>query len=70
MAIRLSRLLACLSVASIVLLTQSVLLRAQSPGPQHPLDGLTSAEYWAVHDILHQERTHDAGYGCLHAGAA
>ena len=33
----------------------SLSLAAQNqPSPQHPLDGLTSAEYWAVHDILHK----------------
>ena len=25
---------------------------AQSTVPQHPLDGLTTAEYWTVHDVL------------------
>src|SRR5215470_4057052 len=27
---------------------------AQSTGPLHPLDGLTSAEYWAAYDVLQQ----------------
>ncbi len=27
-------------------------LAAQSKVPQHPLDGLTTDEYWAVHDVL------------------
>src|ERR1700741_4270368 len=30
---------------------------AQSTGPLHPLDGLTTAEYWAAYDVLQQ-----AGY--------
>jgi primary-amine oxidase len=29
-------------------------LVAQTQTPQHPLDGLTSTEYWEVHDILHK----------------
>ena len=29
-------------------------LPAQSTTPQHPLDGLTTAEYWTVHDVLQQ----------------
>jgi primary-amine oxidase len=36
------------------LLALSSALLAQSTVPQHPLDGLTTQEYWAVHDILHQ----------------
>jgi primary-amine oxidase len=36
------------------LLALSSSLLAQSTVPQHPLDGLTTQEYWAVHDILHQ----------------
>src|SRR5215470_10841823 len=27
---------------------------AQSTGPLHPLDGLTTAEYWAAYDVLQQ----------------
>jgi primary-amine oxidase len=27
---------------------------AQSSGPLHPLDGLTTAEYWAAYDVLQQ----------------
>src|SRR5712671_7076725 len=27
---------------------------AQSAGPLHPLDGLTTAEYWAAYDVLQQ----------------
>lgn len=37
---------------SFTLLVQSFSLLAQSKVPQHPLDGLTTEEYWAVHDIL------------------
>ena len=39
----------------------------QSPAPQHPLDGLTSSEYWAVHDILHKSghMTPDTGVSTL-----
>ena len=70
MAIRLSRLLAWLCPVSIALLTQSVLLRAQSPGPQHPLDGLTSSEYWAVHDILHKSGHMTPDTGVSTPGAA
>ena len=29
-------------------------LLAQSRAPQHPLDGLTTDEYWAVHDVMQQ----------------
>lgn len=32
-------------------------LFAQSRVPQHPLDGLTTTEYWAVHDVM-QESGH------------
>ena len=27
---------------------------AQSTGPLHPLDGLTTAEYWTAYDVLQQ----------------
>ena len=27
---------------------------AQARGPQHPLDALTTEEYWTVHDVLEQ----------------
>jgi len=27
---------------------------AQSTGPLHPLDGVTTAEYWAAYDVLQQ----------------
>ena len=30
---------------------------AQNAGPLHPLDGLTTAEYWTAYDVLQQ-----AGY--------
>jgi primary-amine oxidase len=30
----------------------SSLLYAQAAGPRYPLDGLSTAEYWAVHDVL------------------
>ncbi len=38
-----------LLVASLALATS---LLAQSTKPQHPLDALTTDEYWAVHDVL------------------
>ena len=42
-------------LASLLLLAAlSASLFAQSTVPQHPLDGLTTSEYWAVHDILQQ----------------
>jgi len=67
MAMSTYRLLACLPALSIALLAQSVTLLAQSPVPQHPLDGLTSSEYWAVHDILHKSghMTADTGVSTL-----
>ncbi len=50
---------ACLSVSPEALLAQSTV--------QHPLDGLTSSEYWAVHDILHKSghMTPDTGVSTL-----
>ena len=64
MAISISRLLTCLPALSLAVLTP---LSAQTPTPQHPLDGLTSAEYWAVHDILHKSghMTPDTGISTL-----
>ncbi len=29
-------------------------MSAQTRAPQHPLDALTTEEYWAVHDVLQQ----------------
>ena len=64
MAISISRLLTCLPALSLAVLTP---LSAQTPTPQHPLDGLTSTEYWAVHDILHKSghMTPDTGISTL-----
>jgi primary-amine oxidase len=63
MAISISRLLICFPALSLALLTP---VSAQT-APQHPLDGLTSAEYWAVHDILHKSghMTPDTGISTL-----
>jgi primary-amine oxidase len=36
------------------LLSGSIGLSAQSRVPQHPLDALTTAEYWTVHDVMQQ----------------
>src|SRR5271170_2972862 len=47
-----SRSLARFVTLSLTLLVPASLVVAQSKPPQHPLDGLTSEEYWAVHDIL------------------
>ena len=33
---------------------------AQAQAPQHPLDALTSQEYWTVYDILHETGKIDA----------
>ncbi|MGC1463342.1 MAG: hypothetical protein WA802_14150 [Terracidiphilus sp.] len=45
--------LICSLALSFGLMAPSTALHAQQlAAPQHPLDGLTSAEYWAVHDIL------------------
>ena len=34
------------------ILLSPVLLAAQTAAPQHPLEGLTSGEYWTVHEVL------------------
>jgi primary-amine oxidase len=44
-SLRATLLLACLCTISAV---------AQTAGPLHPLDGLTTAEYWAAYDVLQQ----------------
>ncbi len=44
-SLRAALLLACLCASPAV---------AQSTGPLHPLDGLTTAEYWAAYDVLRQ----------------
>src|SRR5882762_6727183 len=44
-SLRAALLLACLCASPAV---------AQSTGPLHPLDGLTTAEYWAAYDVLQQ----------------
>jgi primary-amine oxidase len=61
MRIRISRLVVCVPAL------YAAFLSAQSPAPQHPLDGLTSSEYWAVHDILHKSghMTPDTGVSTL-----
>ena len=38
----------------IVFSTLSASLCGQSRAPQHPLDALTTEEYWTVHDVLKQ----------------
>ncbi len=67
MALPIARLLSRLAGISIFLLAPSISLLAQSPVPQHPLDGLTSSEYWAVHDILHKSghMTPDTGVSTI-----
>jgi primary-amine oxidase len=40
----------CYGLVALSTLTAS--LCAQGPAPQHPLDGLTTNEYWTVHDVL------------------
>jgi primary-amine oxidase len=64
MAISRSSFLICSSALSVAF---SLPLAAQSQAPQHPLDGLTSSEYWAVHDILHKSghMTPDTGVSTL-----
>jgi primary-amine oxidase len=37
---------------SLSIVLAPLLLSAQSAGPRHPLDGLSTAEYWTVHDVL------------------
>ena len=66
MAMSVSRLLTCLPALSLVLSVAPQALLAQST-VQHPLDGLTSSEYWAVHDILHKSghMTPDTGVSTL-----
>ena len=67
MAMSVSRLLTCLPALSVALSVAPQALLAQSTVPQHPLDGLTSSEYWAVHDILHKSghMTPDTGVSTL-----
>jgi primary-amine oxidase len=67
MAMSVSRLLTCLPALSLALSVSPQALLAQSRVPQHPLDGLTSSEYWAVHDILHKSghMTPDTGVSTL-----
>jgi primary-amine oxidase len=38
--------------SSLAALTFTAVLYAQSSAPQHPLDGLTTSEYWTIHDVL------------------
>ena len=67
MAMSVSRLLTCIPALSIALSFPPGVLVAQSAVPEHPLDGLTSSEYWAVHDILHKSghMTADTGVSTL-----
>jgi primary-amine oxidase len=39
-------------VLLVSILLSPALLAAQAAAPQHPLEGLTSGEYWAVHEVL------------------
>ena len=41
-------------IASVVVLVYAACACAQGRSPQHPLDSLTSEEYWTVHDVLQQ----------------
>ena len=52
----------CYSLVALWTLIAS--LCAQSPTPQHPLDALTTNEYWTVHDVLeHMYRArHHSGF--------
>ncbi len=36
----------------VLILLSPSLIAAQAAAPQHPLEGLTSGEYWAVHEVL------------------
>src|SRR5258708_18664490 len=71
MTLSVSRLLTCLPLLAPRLLVAPGALLAQFAlplvVPQHPLDGLTSSEYWAVHDILHKSghMTPDTGVSTL-----
>ena len=38
----------------IVISALTAALYGQSRAPQHPLDALTTEEYWTVHDVLAQ----------------
>lgn len=42
----------CLSLLIAMPLTLATHAFAQSTVPQHPLDGLTTDEYWTIHDVL------------------
>jgi len=46
--------LLAISVPALLVVLFASALLAQSRGPYHPLDGLTTEEYWKVHDILQQ----------------
>src|SRR6202451_3162677 len=39
---------------SAALLSTTASLSAQTRAPHHPLDALTTEEYWTVHDVLQQ----------------
>ena len=44
--------LRCVGVLLLVFLSCPTFVAAQTPAPQHPLQGLTSGEFWAVHETL------------------